>query len=71
MTQIELLGEPPAHRQDDLTPWPRWPVKLRRSYAIKEGGEQDFAISTTKLTGSNGRVAVSYTHLTLPTTSRV
>ena len=56
VTQIELLGEPPAHRQDDLTPWPRWPVKLRRSYAIKEGGEQDFAISTTKLTGSNGRV---------------
>ena len=27
-------------------------MKLRRSYAIKEGGEQDFAISTTKLTGS-------------------
>src|SRR3954447_4574411 len=56
VTQIELLGEPPAHRQDDLTPWPRWPVKLRRSYAIKEGSDQDFAISTTKLTGSNGRV---------------
>ena len=56
VTQIELLGEPPAKRPDDLTPWPRWPVKLRRSYAIKEGGEQDFSISTTKLTGSNGRV---------------
>lgn len=55
VTQIELLGEPPASRPDDLTPWPRWPVKMRRSYAIKEGGEQDFAISTTKLTG-NGRV---------------
>jgi glutamate synthase (NADPH) small chain len=56
VTQIELLGEPPAKRPDDLTPWPRWPVKLRRSYAIKEGGEQDFAISTTALTGSNGHV---------------
>ena len=56
VTQIELLGEPPATRPDDLTPWPLWPVKLRRSYAIKEGGEQDFAISTTKLTGSDGRV---------------
>jgi glutamate synthase (NADPH/NADH) small chain len=56
VTQIELLGEPPASRPDDLTPWPRWPVKMRRSYAIKEGGEQDFAISTTKLTGSNGHV---------------
>jgi glutamate synthase (NADPH/NADH) small chain len=30
-------------------------MKLRRSYAIKEGGEQDFAISTTRLSG-NGSV---------------
>ena len=51
VTQIELLGEPPLHRPDDLTPWPLWPVKLRTSYALKEGGERDFAISTTKLTG--------------------
>jgi glutamate synthase (NADPH) small chain len=55
VTQIELLGEPPAQRPDDLTPWPRWPVKLRMSYALKEGGERDFAISTTGLSG-NGRV---------------
>jgi len=55
VTQIELLGEPPERRPDDLTPWPRWPVKLRTSYALKEGGERDFAISTTQLTG-NGRV---------------
>jgi glutamate synthase (NADPH/NADH) small chain len=51
VTQIELLGEPPASRPDDLTPWPLWPVKLRTSYALKEGGERDFAVSTTKLTG--------------------
>ena len=56
VTQIELLGEPPPSRPDDLTPWPLWPMKLRRSYAIKEGGEQDFSLSTTALTGSNGRV---------------
>ena len=55
VTQIELLGEPPEKRPDDLTPWPRWPVKLRTSYALKEGGDRDFAISTTQLTG-NGRV---------------
>ena len=30
-------------------------MKYRRSYAIKEGGEQDFSISTTQLAG-NGRV---------------
>jgi glutamate synthase (NADPH/NADH) small chain len=55
VTQIELLGEPPANRPDDLTPWPRWPVKLRTSYALKEGGDRSFAISTTHLSG-DGRV---------------
>jgi glutamate synthase (NADPH/NADH) small chain len=30
-------------------------MKLRTSYALKEGGERDFAISTTALSG-NGRV---------------
>jgi len=55
VTQIELLGEPPATRPDDLTPWPLWPAKLRISYALAEGGEREFAISTARLTGS-GRV---------------
>jgi glutamate synthase (NADPH) small chain len=56
ITQIELLGEPPLSRPDDVTPWPLWPMKLRTSYALKEGGERDFAISTTALTGQAGRV---------------
>ena len=56
VTQIELLGEPPPSRPDDLTPWPQWPMKLRTSYALKEGGDRDFAISTTHLSGSNGSV---------------
>jgi glutamate synthase (NADPH) small chain len=55
VTQIELLGEPPVHRPDDLTPWPLWPLKLRTSYALKEGGERSFAVSTTGLSGE-GRV---------------
>jgi glutamate synthase (NADPH/NADH) small chain len=55
VTQIELLGEPPAARPDDLTPWPLWPAKLRTSYALEEGGEREFAISTAQLTGE-GRV---------------
>jgi glutamate synthase (NADPH/NADH) small chain len=38
VTQIELLGEPPERRPDDVTPWPLWPMKLRTSYALKEGG---------------------------------
>src|SRR6185295_20129824 len=56
VTQIEVLGEPPLNRPDDLTPWPRWPMKLRTSYALKEGGARDFAITTTHLSGSNGAV---------------
>ena len=57
VTQIELLGEPPPSRPDDLTPWPRWPMKLRTSYALKEGGERSFSISTTRFSGDDGRVA--------------
>jgi glutamate synthase (NADPH/NADH) small chain len=56
VTQIELLGEPPVSRPDAVTPWPRWPMKLRTSYALKEGGERDFAISTTHFSGSGGKV---------------
>jgi glutamate synthase (NADPH/NADH) small chain len=55
VTQIELIGEPPLSRPDDATPWPRWPMKLRIPYALKEGGKRDFAISTTRFTG-NGEV---------------
>jgi glutamate synthase (NADPH/NADH) small chain len=55
VTQIELVGEPPRSRPDDVTPWPRWPMKLRIPYSLKEGGERDFAISTSKFAG-NGKV---------------
>ncbi len=56
VTQIELVGEPPGSRDDTVTPWPRWPMKLRTSYALKEGGERDFALSTTRLSGEDGHV---------------
>jgi len=55
VTQIELVGEPPRSRPDEVTPWPLWPMKLRVPYALKEGGRRDFAISTTMFAG-NGRV---------------
>jgi glutamate synthase (NADPH) small chain len=61
VVQLELLPEPPAHRPDDRTPWPLWPLKFRLSYAMEEAqtagaGEQDFAIATTRLSGEDGRV---------------
>ena len=63
IVQLELLPEPPAHRPDDRTPWPQWPLKYRMSYAmeeaLKEGvGEQDYSIVTTHFSGdADGRVA--------------
>ena len=54
--QIELLGEPPPQRPDDVTPWPRWPMKLRTSYALHEGGDREFSLTTTALAGAGGRV---------------
>jgi glutamate synthase (NADPH/NADH) small chain len=56
VTQLELVGEPPASRPDAITPWPRWPMKLRTPYALKENGQRDFSVSTTRFTGENGRV---------------
>jgi len=56
VTQLELLQEPPATRPDDITPWPTWPMKLRPSYALAEGGERDFGMSTQSFSGENGRV---------------
>jgi glutamate synthase (NADPH/NADH) small chain len=54
--QLELVPEPPPSRPDDRTPWPRWPNKLRLSYAMKEAqaagrGELDFSVVTTRITG--------------------
>ena len=63
IVQLELLPEPPAHRPDDRTPWPEWPLKYRLSYAMEEAlregvGEQDYSIVTTHFSGdATGRVA--------------
>jgi glutamate synthase (NADPH/NADH) small chain len=58
--QLELVPEPPPSRPDDRTPWPRWPNKMRLSYAMKEAqaaglGELGFSVVTTRITGE-GRV---------------
>jgi glutamate synthase (NADPH/NADH) small chain len=63
ITQLELLSEPPAHRPDDLTPWPQWPLKYRLSYAMEEArtlsvGEQDYSVTTTRF-ADDGRGGVA------------
>jgi len=59
--QLEILPKPPDSRPDDRTPWPEWPQKYRMSYAMEEAlsvgrGEQDYAVTTTRFIGENGRV---------------
>ncbi len=62
IVQLELLPLPPDHRPDDRTPWPLWPLKYRRSYAMEEAlqtglGEQDYSAATTSfLPGTDGEV---------------
>ncbi len=63
IAQLELLPEPPAHRPDERTPWPQWPLKYRLSYAMEEArtagvGEQDYSVTTTHFSGdAKGDVA--------------
>ena len=64
VTQLELLGEPPSTRPDELTPWPLWPLKLRTSYALDEGGERSFAITTTGFSGKRTVERIHWTHNT-------
>ncbi len=55
VTQFEVMPQPPATRADS-TPWPLWPMQLRTSHSHEEGTQRDWSISTTSLTGENGRV---------------
>jgi glutamate synthase (NADPH) small chain len=63
ITQLELLPEPPPKRPDDVTPWPRWPNKLRLSYAMEEAqsagkGKAAYSVVTTHFSAdAEGRVA--------------
>ncbi|HYF24565.1 MAG TPA: glutamate synthase subunit beta [Baekduia sp.] len=61
VVQLEVLPQPPQRRPDDKTPWPLWPMKYRKSYAMEEveatgKGEQDYAVSTQRFVGTDGQV---------------
>ncbi len=61
VVQLEVLPKPPSHRPDDKTPWPKWPMKYRKSYAMEEAlatgkGEQDYAVTTQGFVGQDGKV---------------
>lgn len=61
VVQLEILPRPADSRPDAKTPWPLWPEKYRLSYAMEEAlevgkGEQDYAVTTTRFVGADGRV---------------
>jgi glutamate synthase (NADPH/NADH) small chain len=45
--QLEIMPEPPTDRTGD-NPWPTWPLVLRTSSALEEGGERIFAVTTAE-----------------------
>ena len=57
VTQIELLGEPPAHRLDELTPWPLWPMKMRPLVRDQGGRRADLRALDHRPLGRRARRA--------------
>jgi glutamate synthase (NADPH) small chain len=55
VTQIEILPKPPVHENKALV-WPDWPTKLRSSHAHEEGCVRDWAVTTRRAVGANGKV---------------
>ncbi|MDB5589879.1 glutamate synthase subunit beta [Enterovirga sp.] len=53
--QFEIMPMPPE-KENKLTTWPNWPLKLRTSSSHEEGAERDFAVNTVRFSGSRGRV---------------
>lgn len=53
VTQLEILQKPPVDRSDS-TPWPMWPLMLRKTHAHEEGGEQLWAVTTKEFMGEEG-----------------
>jgi glutamate synthase (NADPH/NADH) small chain len=45
--QLEIMPEPPPDRSGD-NPWPTWPLILRTSPALEEGGERVFSVTTAE-----------------------
>ena len=54
VTQFELLPMPPSPAGNPV--WPYWPIRLRTSTSHEEGCHRDWAVSTKRFEGRNGRV---------------
>ncbi|HHY49184.1 MAG TPA: glutamate synthase subunit beta [Alphaproteobacteria bacterium] len=55
VTQIEIMPAPPEKENKALT-WPNWPMKMRTSSSHEEGVTRDFAVTTLRFEGEDGKV---------------
>ncbi|MEZ5775386.1 MAG: glutamate synthase subunit beta [Hyphomicrobiaceae bacterium] len=55
VTQIEIMPAPPESEVKSLT-WPHWPMRMRTSTSQAEGAKRDFAVTTKRFEGRDGRV---------------
>ena len=54
--QFEILPKPKEWKDPWNPSWPNWPLILRTSTSHEEGCERDWAITTKKITGKDGKV---------------
>ena len=50
VTQLEIMPEPPE-KEDKLSTWPNWPLKLRTSSSQEEGANREFSVMTQSFEG--------------------
>jgi len=55
ITQLEILARPPDREAAGFE-WPYWPMIHRSSSSHEEGAEREFAVSTRRFVGKNGKV---------------
>ncbi len=51
VTQLDYNPEPPEVRDDDVSPWPTWPLVLRMSPAHAEGGKVQYQVAVQRFLG--------------------
>lgn len=55
VSNLELMPRP-SEQPAERTPWPLWPLMYRTSSSHEEGVERQFAVSTTKCIGEDGKL---------------
>jgi len=56
ITQLEILARPPDRDAAGFE-WPYWPMIHRSSSSHEEGAEREFAVSTRRFVGKDGKVS--------------